>query len=514
MIDEMEATSHSRARKTTEIQPEPNRVHFVQALRPQHGPTSATCQPATQTYYYQDDNEDDLATSPPFRETLPVYGHLAAKGVRMMNCRTAPPPPQKARLPASYFLNVAKINCEIFGLPVMAIVDSGASTTIMSQAVYRKLQARMQPQPLLEPTQTVFVTAGGNREKPWGVIRDVPITVGKLTIDMDVPVVPSTVYDLLLGSDWLAQAGYHMFWDSKKMRVMISPEEYDEVDFTVDAEMDAPCCMDRFTISPDYQEYPAPQYSDYKRRETIPAYMWAECPPENVKTKESQRAWLAEGDYSMQQQGREDGEPLPCWGLEEEPTTMQCQRTPSKVAQPKQTREGIAEDVTGLIVNHAPSTGDSYGDLPSLVSDDEEESDDEREEDNSESEVEKVPQPGQEATLSPQLPDEVVAWLKAIYQLDKAMRAETRKAPKPCTSSPPVPEEEIGLADVGQPEGPALMEAPDSPTPSLLMWQYDPGHPLLGSPDGSKSYPEEMPEPQFFSNDSEKVASESTSSPH
>ena len=57
---------------------------------------------------------------------------------------------------------------------------------------------------------------------------------------MDIPVVAARNYDLLLGNDWLLQSSCQMCWDSRRLRVMVTPNEYDEIDFDVDGNLKAP----------------------------------------------------------------------------------------------------------------------------------------------------------------------------------------------------------------------------------------------------------------------------------
>ncbi|GAB4818110.1 hypothetical protein N2152v2_005156 [Parachlorella kessleri] len=147
------------------------------------------------------------------------------------------PPPRPNNMPVNAGTpSVVRIHCKVFDLPVVAIVDSGASTSVLSQTVLRKIQRHRQ----LETTSTTFLTASGQREKPWGILRDVMVSVGRLTLSMDIPVVGAKNYDLLLGNDWLLQSACHMFWDARKLRIMISPTDYDEVDFDVEGKLRAP----------------------------------------------------------------------------------------------------------------------------------------------------------------------------------------------------------------------------------------------------------------------------------
>ena len=123
--------------------------------------------------------------------------------------------------------SVVRTRASVLGLPVTAVIDSGASHSCISQIVARKLRLMH----LLERTETSFLTAGGAREKPWGILRDVPIQVGKLKLTLDpVLVTAATNYSLLLGNDFMSQAAANLSWSDKKLSIMLTPDEYDEVD--------------------------------------------------------------------------------------------------------------------------------------------------------------------------------------------------------------------------------------------------------------------------------------------
>ena len=137
--------------------------------------------------------------------------------------------------------SVTRIQCKVFGMPVIAVVDSGASHSVLSQSVVRKLQLLNS----VERTNITIHTANGQEEEPWGVLRGVPVTVGCLTLMLDaLPVTQATNYSVLLGNDWLVQAACQMDWDTCKMRFMVSPGEYDEIAFDVMGRLRQPAHVD------------------------------------------------------------------------------------------------------------------------------------------------------------------------------------------------------------------------------------------------------------------------------
>ena len=89
-------------------------------------------------------------------------------------------------------------------VPVEAIVDSGASRTVVSIRCLRDLQRHDD----LRPTNATFTVADGNKGRAAGKVRRFQITLGDdLTHSPDVYVSKAQTYDLLLGNDFLYPIG-------------------------------------------------------------------------------------------------------------------------------------------------------------------------------------------------------------------------------------------------------------------------------------------------------------------
>ena len=114
---------------------------------------------------------------------------------------------------ASTGISVVKAPVRISGVDATAIVDSGASHTMMSEILARKLQLYR----LITPTHAKFYTSSGKLEKPVGRLLDVPITVGALTLPVDVYVSPARTYSLLLGNNFLAAAEAQINFGTKEL---------------------------------------------------------------------------------------------------------------------------------------------------------------------------------------------------------------------------------------------------------------------------------------------------------
>ena len=114
------------------------------------------------------------------------------------------------------------------GLPVEAIVDSGASHTMISQHVVRKL-GRLDE---LMPAKGDFITASGKKCRPWGVLRRLGMQIGNLSIPMEVRVVSTDAYESLFASDWLHAAGAIIDYSRGLISYNLSPEHREHRPFT------------------------------------------------------------------------------------------------------------------------------------------------------------------------------------------------------------------------------------------------------------------------------------------
>ena len=110
-------------------------------------------------------------------------------------------------------ISVVKAPVRVASAEISAIVDSGASHTMMSDVLARKLQLYKN----IIPTQAKFYTSSGRLEKPVGRLVDVPVTVGGLTLPVDVYVSSAHTYSLLLGNNFLAAAEAQIHFGTKEL---------------------------------------------------------------------------------------------------------------------------------------------------------------------------------------------------------------------------------------------------------------------------------------------------------
>jgi hypothetical protein len=131
-------------------------------------------------------------------------------------------------LPTRY--TMARCKVDIFNQPVEAILDSGASATLMGQMLASKHDLL----DMLQPPTCSFRTSSGDRDVPLGILPKFPIRIGETDITLDVHVVRASNYDLLLGSDFFHQVGATMNYVDRSMRYRLDQNHYDSIPIAFD----------------------------------------------------------------------------------------------------------------------------------------------------------------------------------------------------------------------------------------------------------------------------------------
>lgn len=94
-----------------------------------------------------------------------------------------------------------------------AIIDTGASHTSMSHVLVRKLGLYK----YVQKSDMIFSTAAGTTEKSSGVLKDLRITIGDLTLTIDVQVTQADCYSILVGYDYLYSAGANIELEKNRL---------------------------------------------------------------------------------------------------------------------------------------------------------------------------------------------------------------------------------------------------------------------------------------------------------
>ena len=105
------------------------------------------------------------------------------------------------------------------------IIDTGASDTVLSHFVVRKLGLMDK----MVHSSTTFLTAAGKTEKPMGMLYNVPIQMGNLTLEIDAMVTSANSYNVLVGNDWLQMASADILLSSGVIRIRLDRELYEDI---------------------------------------------------------------------------------------------------------------------------------------------------------------------------------------------------------------------------------------------------------------------------------------------
>ena len=102
----------------------------------------------------------------------------------------------------------------IKGQQVIAVLDSGATVSIITAKLMKKLGLRIN-----RDSKTIVVTANGAREKALGTIINVKITLQNIVIPIDLQVIESKDETLLLGTDWFTKARANLDFDNYTLKI-------------------------------------------------------------------------------------------------------------------------------------------------------------------------------------------------------------------------------------------------------------------------------------------------------
>ncbi|CAI6007792.1 unnamed protein product [Closterium sp. NIES-65] len=131
-------------------------------------------------------------------------------------------------IPSNLVFQVPQCDVHLGKHRLTAIVDSGASQTALSHVIARKLGLL----PYLQDTTIEYTTSSGETLKPWGILPDVPVRVGKLTLPIDIAVTGANTYDMLLGQDWIYSANVDILTSKGQIVYRVNTKETDSVPIT------------------------------------------------------------------------------------------------------------------------------------------------------------------------------------------------------------------------------------------------------------------------------------------
>ena len=100
-----------------------------------------------------------------------------------------------------YETNATKVEIEIKGIKIYAILDSGAGKNVISDKIRKRLQIIN-----LKPSRKRFTIANGKKIASKGTVKT-QIKFDGIHIPIEFEVIDSTEEDIILGTQWLDEKG-------------------------------------------------------------------------------------------------------------------------------------------------------------------------------------------------------------------------------------------------------------------------------------------------------------------
>jgi hypothetical protein len=101
-----------------------------------------------------------------------------------------------------YETNATKVEIEIKGMKIYAILDSGAGKNVISERLRQKLQIKG-----MRPSKKRFTIADGKKIASLGVVNT-KIRFDDTFIPIEFEVIDSTENDIILGTKWMDDKGH------------------------------------------------------------------------------------------------------------------------------------------------------------------------------------------------------------------------------------------------------------------------------------------------------------------
>ena len=90
---------------------------------------------------------------------------------------------------------------QVAGWKVEVILDSGSSISIVSKKFMESLGRRVEKQ-----SERRITGIHGEKRPSLGIVTQVPVKIGSVTVAVDTEVIDVSGYSLVLGTDWLKRA--------------------------------------------------------------------------------------------------------------------------------------------------------------------------------------------------------------------------------------------------------------------------------------------------------------------
>ena len=125
--------------------------------------------------------------------------------------------------------SICRATCSVDGYEAEAIVDSGASNTVVSRSFLRKVGLS----DYIQPSKMEFWNADGVKSTAAGIVKGLDIGVGDFYMPMDAFVSDARTYEVILGGDYLGPANACINYKTRKLGIQSDHGHYTWVDIRV-----------------------------------------------------------------------------------------------------------------------------------------------------------------------------------------------------------------------------------------------------------------------------------------
>ncbi|RHZ88372.1 hypothetical protein Glove_23g191 [Diversispora epigaea] len=111
-------------------------------------------------------------------------------------------------------LRTTTLECDIIvnGYTVPATIDSGVATSIIARNTMEQLGFDIE-----EATNCKIISANGEKTESLGKIKDFPVEINDRVIPINMEVMETGAYHILLGNDWMMKAGASYDWSKQEL---------------------------------------------------------------------------------------------------------------------------------------------------------------------------------------------------------------------------------------------------------------------------------------------------------
>src|SRR6185295_2694599 len=111
-------------------------------------------------------------------------------------------PEEEVYLGESSYRNTPMIcKGQVKGWTVDIILDSGSSTSIISRKFLEYLELQV-----TRSSERMITGIHGNKKSSLGIVEDIPVHLGDVVISINMEVIDTQAYSIVLGTDWLRKA--------------------------------------------------------------------------------------------------------------------------------------------------------------------------------------------------------------------------------------------------------------------------------------------------------------------